>query len=445
MLVISNKLLVFFYYLAILTIPLSLSASYIAVLPLVLFHLVYFDLNTFEEFVNSNYIKPLIIFIVFGLFTAIFGIRPMTSWPALLGLLIWPATIFVFIKIISFLSKEKSILLLVAACGVSSFHSLLESAYPQNFKKLFIGTVTESGQLALIIPLLVGSIFYLYRNISKIKKIQRAKTLIHFIIAFVLFLTFGLSNYLSYNKLLISTLAIIFLIHGYFHVYKVLRYPNKTEQLFSLLFTTFLPLLSSALIINLKRGPWLGVAVALLIFSVINYKKMLIPIILVTITLITTVNPISTRLQESSRDFFIHGGRSTIWDVGLELITKYPLGIGFENSSFLREYAPQVPPELVHFHNNLLNITVEFGWLGLGLFIWWLLELFRLSFINNSKDPINAILVACGCSLIAWQTAGLVEYNFGDSEVLFILCFVIAMASVIKKDSYKNTSLTSDI
>ena len=42
-----------------------------------------------------------------------------------------------------------------------------------------------------------------------------------------------------------------------------------------------------------------------------------------------------------------------------------------------------------------------------------------------------------GCAIISWQTAGLVEYNFGDSEVMIIVWMLLGiLLGDIRKQSH---------
>ena len=50
-----------------------------------------------------------------------------------------------------------------------------------------------------------------------------------------------------------------------------------------------------------------------------------------------------------------------------------------------------------HAHNTALQITLESGYLGLATLLWWMSRVF-----------------------VGFHVAGLVEYNFDDSEVLEI-------------------------
>ena len=148
---------------------------------------------------------------------------------------------------------------------------------------------------------------------------------------------------------------------------------SKTQTQLFLLLTLVVPFLASALLVNLKRGPWAGALVGGLALLFFVSRKNMVRFLIVVGIAFFALQPIRTRLANSYNDFFIAGGRSVIWDIGVDLSARFPLGIGFGNSEILRAYSDEIPPELRHFHNNLLNILVECGWLGVMAFLYWLL------------------------------------------------------------------------
>lgn len=124
-----------------------------------------------------------------------------------------------------------------------------------------------------------------------------------------------------------------------------------------------------------------------------------------------------------------------MWSIAAELSTIYPLGIGFKNSVYLSEFSSQIPSQLRHFHNNFLNILVETGWFGLGAFLWWILACLRTSFAARrpDEDGSEQLPLVIGCAVIAWQTAGLVEYNFGDNEILVVVFALLGALLALAK------------
>lgn len=253
---------------------------------------------------------------------------------------------------------------LIGGQTIAGIHTIFEALLPLPIPKIFLGAVTEAGQLALTTTLVASLI------ISKFKE------------------------------------------------------PIKKY------FFIALPILSLALLINLKRGPWFGVFVALLIVLRLYAKKWVVPLILSVAAIALSITPIRNRLQSASEHFFIHGGRSVIWDIGAELSSQYPLGIGYANSPILRQFSYEIPQGLNHFHSNFLNILVETGWIGCAFFFWWISTLIIKGFRLRSYTETGPLFVSLAAGILASQLAGAVEYNVGDSEVFLI---VLLFAGIMQK------------
>jgi O-antigen ligase len=198
-----------------------------------------------------------------------------------------------------------------------------------------------------------------------------------------------------------------------------------------------LPTLLAALLVNLKRGPWLGVGIALILLIALHARKLILPLVLIALTFYITIDPIHSRLAQSVEHFFIAGGRSEIWSIGVDLAKSYPLGIGFDNSSVLSSFSDRIPNYLSHFHNNSLNILVETGWLGLALYLIWVFKCICSGLKRRQSSPYTILQNTIACSLLSWQLAGLVEYNFGDSEVfLLALALIGILAALSRKEEF---------
>ena len=117
-----------------------------------------------------------------------------------------------------------------------------------------------------------------------------------------------------------------------------------------------------------------------------------------------------------------------MWQIGGELSARYPLGIGFDNSPFLREFTSEVPANLEHFHNTFLNVLVETGWLGFAIFLYWIFLFLRAGFTCRSKSEVGDIVArSIAVGGVALFIAGIVEYNFGDSEITILLFLLLGV------------------
>jgi hypothetical protein len=385
-----------------------------------------------------------------ALSSSFFGFSPSRSLRELFSLFFFSLTLPTFAYQYQ---KERGFWILfwlLAGQGLSAFQSLIDHAFPHLLPKRFLGTdffpgmVTESGQLTL--TSLIALAFVLGFSCSWLKipnwsaisycsssdeKSNNHRDLALCCVSFFLSLSITIISFFKESvSSKIALLAVLLLLIS-FSIKKALSYLREEKFLAFyriILLSSILPLMICTLLINLKRGPWLGIVAAILLLMIINFRRLAIPLLIIPLLAIVMacvllISPIRDRLSNSYDDFFDRGGRSDLWNIALEFIQEYPLGIGFDNSRYLKDFTTRVPPELKHFHNNLLNITSEVGWLGLILFLSWII----LILLRGLKDErSNSLSVAVACAVIAWQLAGVVEYNFGDSEVLIVAYMVIA-------------------
>lgn len=390
---------------------------------------------------------------IFSLFLhAFFGFNPGRSLQNFYALIFYPIVLIAIADTFCARRALLPLLTLVLGQSLAGIHSVLDISCAGQLPRLFLGAVTESGQLALVVPLACGLAVTLHRfsktKINILNQIRRAglAAINTALLCLAAFSSELFSTSKNTSLALVIVVFVIMLLSLRSQAEKSSLIENIELERFKILLKislkflegVFLPILLAALVVNLKRGPWAGVIIALILFSLIYSRKLVVPLIAAIAAIVIVAIPVQTRLLESSRDFFIPGGRSAIWRVGIELAERFPLGIGFRNSKFLHSYSAEIPAELTHFHNNAINILVEAGPLTLILYIVWIISIVRFAF-KAKIDPILAPTAkAIGVALIAWQVAGLVEYNFGDSEVVFIVYVLLGALAGLQK-TIRNT------
>ena len=367
------------FYFLLFAIPLKLSISYLFLFPLILTGIVYFFHSPgLKQFYLSNKVISQIwlAFLAALILSGSFGVNPVRSVLSTLELCFYSLCIPIFYLIIKKENDYKFLIFLIVAQAIAGGYSFLEFLNPEKFTRLFVGTVSESGQITLTLTLSLG-------------------------------------------------VAYAFLLEKQKKLFMI--------SLFSILLITF------ALLVNLKRGPWAGVFVGSLCFFLIFKPRLLAVFIPMIVLPISFWEPLRDRVANIPGHFFIPGGRSDIWDLGMELAYRYPLGIGFDNSPVINEFSKIIPDNLTHFHNNYLNIWVESGMIGLILFSCFWISLFALGMkirklcINSKlKNKECLVFFSALCALLAWLVAGVVEYNFGDSEVMLLVYLTIAIVLVEK-------------
>jgi len=424
-------------------VPIKLSLTYIALVPL----LCIVGYSYFKERRNarvSTQIAPLIAPLAFFLLcvsvSAFTGVAPTHSLPALFSLLFFSLTLPLFYR---HSSTRAVFSALVAGQTIAALHSTLDAIFPDTIPHLFVGKVTESGQLAVTIPLGMGMLVVALRELNSghgndSRKPSSVLSLIWVTCGFsvVALAILSFRHALETPPWIVGALSLSLAL-GVTGALLLARRHGAQVRNFAALSAICLPLLLNALLVNLKRGPWLGVIVATVVFCSLFAKRLIGVVVAVSIVAAVSITPVRERIADSYDHFTISGGRSTIWRIGAELASEYPLGIGYHNSGILRQFAPEIPPELKHFHNNILNITAESGWLAGLIFMWFIYSVCRFCLRRNTSP----LVVAVGCAVLSWQTAGLVEYNFGDSEVTLLIWIALGLAMrVAEGERYSGVS-----
>ena len=203
---------------------------------------------------------------------------------------------------------------------------------------------------------------------------------------------------------------------------------------------TVLALLIAALLLTFTRSAWLGSLLGCFGWLIIYRRRWLVPMALVVVVAFSLLpgsfksrildgfNPSDTTTR-TRIELLVTGGR---------IVADYPLtGVG-----------PRMVPRLAnqyrthqefpdwlyqHLHNNPLQIAAEMGicslvvWFSIWVFLlrdYYLMA--RKSKKSGSSNLMSYFLYYNGiCIIIAFLGAGLLEYNFGDSELVTLLIFFV--------------------
>lgn len=336
---------------------------------------------------------------------------------------------------------------LVIGQSLAGLHSVISVALDMpDLRPHIPGPVTESGQLVLILPCLFVMFLRARRtgNTSAISVLGiKFHSLIYFgaLAAAQLLLAWPnlfpykigptFQTYLQCGALL----SILLLATAWIQPKDSTPSHTITDKQSSFLGVVWsAALLLVVFLINLKRGPWLGVISGLFLLGGAISRRVLLLALLVAVFLITLLAPVRERMLHSGDDFSVYGGRKNMWMMGVELVERFPLGLGLDNARYMRELLPGLPPLHRHMHNNLLNIAVETGWVGLLTYCWWMLAiiLFPLNLWKRARDlpklkDLATVCLATSTAILGWQIAGLVEYNFGDGEIRMIVLMLIGI------------------
>jgi len=219
--------------------------------------------------------------------------------------------------------------------------------------------------------------------------------------------------------------------------YSNTRGEKRWLQLSSLIILT-------AIIFSYTRGVWLGLIGGLIFMAILRSKKLLFALVtgIIIGSMFLAFLPSSKFTQRVVRTFKSDrpvGDRIFFWKGSLRIIRDYPItGLGWEGFRLVYpRYKPAKGRQLVcHAHNNFIDMAIDSGLLGLGIFLWLLVTIYKVGFhiFKELEDGyFKGITWGFLGSFTAFLIAGLTQYNFGDSEVVMLFYFLLGMVMVIPR------------
>jgi O-antigen ligase len=199
----------------------------------------------------------------------------------------------------------------------------------------------------------------------------------------------------------------------------------------------FVPAILSAfaLLLTFTRSAWVGWLAAVLVL-IITVRPRLMAYAVPVLVLFFTFMPVSmfgrfasifSTRQESNLD------RIRMLQAGVEIIRDYPIwGVGPANIKPLYPLyrLPDSPRfRTPHLHNNVMQIWAERGIVALFAYVL-LLYLFLRECARGWRGAAGAWAQAGAAVAISLTIAGMFEFNFGDTEVFYLLLDLCALVTV---------------
>jgi O-antigen ligase len=304
------------------------------------------------------------------------------------------------------------------------------SSFAAGESKHFFGESSLWGKMALF-PIAIA----LYRQVPRVRQLALGAILFFgsYISAYGLFqyvstardlehrITGPASHVMTFSGLLLP-IALMFLV---LWLHEPLRWILAAGTL----------LTTAALWLTLTRSAWMGWLAAVLVLLLAKRPRWIVfaaPLLVFFIDFMPL--PLFSRListfdtkQSSNFD------RIRMWEGGVEMIKDYPvLGVGPANVKevyplYRKHDAPRF--RIPHLHNNVIQLWAERGVLGLAAYLL-LLGLFLRECIRGWRGP-NSRFAEIGIAVtVALTVAGMFEFNFGDTEVFFLMLDLFALVVV---------------
>lgn len=201
-----------------------------------------------------------------------------------------------------------------------------------------------------------------------------------------------------------------------------------------------LPILISLYLTN-ARNAILGLLAGIIISGVTKNRKLLLILILISaLFLIFAPMPLKERIiSVTDMNHPSNKSRIVMWETGIKIIKDNLIfGIGdIDINEVYKKYkTPEFHGEGSHMHNNFIQILVNFG--IIGLIIWIILIGYLLQkqiSIYNELINIefeNTLVLISITSLAAMLISGLTDWNFGDAEYAAVFWFNFSLAFIAK-------------
>ena len=225
------------------------------------------------------------------------------------------------------------------------------------------------------------------------------------------------SHVMTYSNLLLP-MALIYLI---FWIYQ-----RKWWQL------GLTVLINFALLLTQTRSVWLGWAVAVFVLFMLTRTQIryYVPAALVLFVCFLPMSLFSRMVSTFDMTEESNFDRVRMLQAGVEMIRDHPvLGVGPANvkesyALYKKQDAPRIRP--AHLHNNFVQLWAERGILGLTAYILWIV-LFLRECVRARHGPSRMYAVMGIAITVAWVVAGLFEFNFGDTEVFYLMLNLYAL------------------
>lgn len=194
-----------------------------------------------------------------------------------------------------------------------------------------------------------------------------------------------------------------------------------------------IPALFVSLLVTFTRTAMVGLAAGVGVLFLLRDVRLIAILPIVAAAAIAFAPPNLTQRIYSIGDLNdpTNRDRVAMLRAGIEIVKDHPLtGVG---PDMIKHVYPQyrsataVMANNIHLHNVPMQIAAERGLPALALWIWFVVSALR-GLIRQFHRTRYPALVATGIgTCAAMLTAGLFEYNFGDSEFLMLFLVLITL------------------
>jgi O-antigen ligase len=194
-----------------------------------------------------------------------------------------------------------------------------------------------------------------------------------------------------------------------------------------------MPALLVAIALTMSRNAWVGVCVGIgLLLLLRDFRLVALVPVAAAMFLAFAPTPLTQRFYSTfnlsdptNRD------RVAMIRTGIEIIKDFPLtGVGPDGVRLVYQHYrdPRAERQLnPHLHNVPMQIAAERGLPALAIWLWFIVVLVRDLARKTRSSPMRSLPTAALAGVVAMLTAGMFEYNFGDSEFLMLFLLIVTL------------------
>jgi O-antigen ligase len=194
-----------------------------------------------------------------------------------------------------------------------------------------------------------------------------------------------------------------------------------------------MPALLVALTLTMSRNAWVGACVGIgVLFLLRDFR--LVALLPVAVALFVAVAPsnLTDRLYSTfSLTDPTNRDRVAMFHTGMRIIKDHPItGVGPDGVKLVYPHYRDARAERQlnpHLHNVPLQIAAERGLPALAIWLWFIVGLIRDLLRKTKSSSLRSLPTAALAGVVAMLSAGMFEYNFGDSEFLMLFLLLVTL------------------
>ena len=233
----------------------------------------------------------------------------------------------------------------------------------------------------------------------------------------------------------------------------IARNVNRRERIFGILAALVLVF---GLLVSLTRGAWVGLIVGVVVLLIIQGRMRWLLLLPVIVICLYAGGPADFRQRLFNTVQFSGeasaGERIRMWQAGYKIIRLHPIfGVGVDMIRWEYErfrVKGVMRPWTGHLHSNPIHLAAERGLPALAAWLWIWIAFFcqgvkRLRRqLSEEGWTARAEMASAGIAAVAaFLTAGLFEYNFGDSEVVMMVYWLMAFPLIVGCSVHRSKSV----